>query len=615
MTTDHEVSVPSLTLSIKDKNSILLSYVHDISDWVITFDKNMGPEFYDIPCKEGETPYLLDYLPGVELNGISSFLTCRPTSEIEGLLVPHFKSFGINLSDKESFFELLADIRSVSSSMIMQLGSTRNKAFEVLGTTLMKRMLRKKGLVSDSFIIPIDLHQELFRDMDAKSHERADNLLVDFHTNKREIVFTVIEIKCRQNLSDDELLALQEKMRHQIDNTILALRKHFDIDFQTPDRLDRELMTLELQSLLMFYSKRAARYLYLNEETADEYEKFILSLIQGNYTIRFKRLGLIYQFGSTEYQRKDDMNGILYYIMGKPMIERILDKDMSVKTIDLEMMNADDDFRTAFEKSDRLMREESFKLSHNDEELPSKEIDNVEFFEESRGNIIGSSEYEEVKDKPNSEENPVNENLSDLEETNSDSNEKEQGNNTKTNPKQEEITDNKAPDYDILIGKTSGSEQYGILGESINGHKKIAIDLSETNTISLFGVQGGGKSYTIGTITEMTLKQFPNINLLPAPMASVIFHYSESMDYAPEFTSMIYPNDEVSQLKKLKDIYGAEPDNINDVIMLCPVDKLEEKAGRVSFNRNSSNSIPLYRLKCSRLDVPIEKLLEMSPLI
>ena len=47
--------------------------------------------------------------------------------------------------------------------------------------------------------------------MDAKSHERADNLLVDFHTNKREIVFTVIEIKCRQNLSDDELLALQVK--------------------------------------------------------------------------------------------------------------------------------------------------------------------------------------------------------------------------------------------------------------------------------------------------------------------------------------------------------------------------------------------------------------------
>lgn len=459
----------------------------------------------------------------------------------------------------------------------MQLGSTRNKAFEVLGTTLMKRMLRKKDLLSDSFIIPIDLHQELFRDMDAESHERADNLLVDFHTNKREIVFTVIEIKCRQNLSDDELSALQEKMRHQIDNTILALRKRFDIDFQTPDRLDRELMTLELQSLLIFYSKRAARYQYLNEETADEYEKFILSLIQGNYTIRFKRLGLIYQFGSTEYQRKDDMNEILYYIMGKPMIERILDKDMSVKTIDLEMMNADEDFRTAFETSDRLIREESFKLSHHEEELPSEETDNVGPSEKSQGDIIDSSEHEEVKDESNFGENIVNVNPSDSEKIDSDSNEKEQCNNAKTISKQEEIADYKAPVYDILIGKTSGSEQYGILGESINGHKKIAIDLSETNTISLFGVQGGGKSYTIGTITEMTLKQFPNINLLPAPMASVIFHYSESMDYAPEFTSMIYPNDEAGQLKKLKDVYGAEPDNINDVIMLCPIDKLEER--------------------------------------
>ena len=89
---------------------------------------------YDIPCKQGETPYLLDYLPSAELNGISSFLTCRPTSEIEGLMAPHFKSFGINVNDKTSFMELLADIRSVSSSMIMQLDSSRNKVFEVLET-------------------------------------------------------------------------------------------------------------------------------------------------------------------------------------------------------------------------------------------------------------------------------------------------------------------------------------------------------------------------------------------------------------------------------------------------------------------------------------------------
>ena len=162
MSNDRDTSVPALMLDIQDTNSVMLSRIHDVSDWVITFDKNMGPEFYDIPCGDGEVPYLLDYIPSTELTGISSFLTCRPTSEIESILTPHFKEFGIDIANKRRFYDFLADIRSVSSSMIMQLNSSRNKVFEVLGTTLMKRLLKGKDLLQDSFIIPIDLHQDLF---------------------------------------------------------------------------------------------------------------------------------------------------------------------------------------------------------------------------------------------------------------------------------------------------------------------------------------------------------------------------------------------------------------------------------------------------------------------
>ena len=96
----------------------------------------------------------------------------------------------------------------------------------------------------------------------------------------------------------------------------------------------------------------------------------------------------------------------------------------------------------------------------------------------------------------------------------------------------------------MIIGKNSDSPQFGILGKMNSNGRVIGLDLNECNTISLFGVQGAGKSYTIGSITEMVLRQFSKVNLLPAPMASVIFHYSDSMDYAPEFTSMVYPNDE-----------------------------------------------------------------------
>ena len=54
---------------------------------------------------------------------------------------------------------------------------------------------------------------------------------------------------------------------------------------------------------------------------------------------------------------------------------------------------------------------------------------------------------------------------------------------------------------DILLGTTTPSPQHGILGE-VSG-RKVALDLNETHTISLFGVQSGGKSYTLGTIAEM----------------------------------------------------------------------------------------------------------------
>lgn len=133
------------------------------------------------------------------------------------------------------------------------------------------------------------------------------------------------------------------------------------------------------------------------------------------------------------------------------------------------------------------------------------------------------------------------------------------------------------PKYDLIIGKNSDSPQFGILGKMISNGRRIGLDLNECNTISLFGVQGAGKSYTIGSITEMVLRQFSNVNKLPAPMASVIFHYSDSMDYAPEFTSMVYPNDDEGQLAKLKAEYGAEAGSIKDVVLLAPESQVENR--------------------------------------
>src|SRR5262249_33704134 len=100
-------------------------------------------------------------------------------------------------------------------------------------------------------------------------------------------------------------------------------------------------------------------------------------------------------------------------------------------------------------------------------------------------------------------------------------------------------------------------------------------------TISLFGVQGGGKSYTLGSIVEMAALPIPSINLLPRPLAVVIFHYSPTMDYRPEFTSMISPNSVEGQIKQLRENYGSEPRGLSDVVLLVPSDKLS--ARRVEY--------------------------------
>lgn len=558
-------SIPSTQLRLNDRDKVLLTHLHDYSDWVITFDKNLGPQIFDQPSKDGKIPFLLDYVPGEEILGISSFLTTRPTSEVLGLLGPHFEEFNLDIhneQDEHKIKILLEDLRAVSSSLVLQLNSTKNKAFEVIGSAFTKRVLEKKEMLKDAFLIPIDLHQNIFENLPSGSKSRADNLLVSMNPSKKEISISVIEIKCRKSLGETEKDALRLKMLDQIENTIEALRNHFDSGYNNSfDRLDREIKNKELKSLLTFYLERANRYEYLSDNAYNQYLAFMQKLDAG-FTIRFKRLGLIFDFAAKERHKKTVLdNDSTFFTFGGKLIDDILDPYSDLNTKRLEESDFDKDLNKAFGNKNELkpfMQKFKSKLE-NEIETDLGGLDTDETIQENKI-IVDETSMNDITPYPEPEH------------TEAHSIAAEEKISISDEPSKEHIV----PEYDILIGKTSPSEQFGILGESIL-QKKIAIDLSETNTISLFGVQGGGKSYTIGTISEMVLKQFSNINVLPSPLAGVIFHYSESMDYEPEFTSMILPNDKENELAKLKARYGAEPDNIEDVIILTPKDKIEER--------------------------------------
>lgn len=559
-------SIPSTQLRLNDKDKVLLTHLHDYSDWVITFDKNLGPQVFDQPSKDGKIPFLLDYVPGEEVTGIASYLTTRPTSEILGLLGPHFQEFNIDIrnpKDEQKIKILLEDLRAVSSSLVLQLNSSKNKAFEVIGSAFTKRVLEKKGLLRESFLIPIDLHHNLFENLPTESKSRADNLLVSINLEKREIKVTVIEIKCRKSLGVAESEDLKSKMSDQIENTILALRLHFDPGYHLSfDRLDREIKNKELKSLLNFYIERAYRYEYLSENAYASYKDFLLSLNAG-FNISFKKLGLIFNFSAEKKHHKELLdNDLAFFTFGGNLIEQILDPESDLNTKRLEDRELDIELRETIGLNANLKPFVQKLKSREPKIVPEIFPANPTETSPYNANTREKKSEEEAMEWTRSPEMPEVESPKDLEVS-------EAVISTDSSPVI-------PPDYDILIGKNSASDQYGILGESIHG-KKIAMDLSETNTISLFGVQGGGKSYTIGTISEMVLKQFNQINLLPSPLAGVIFHYSESMDYEPEFTSMKYANDKVAEVSKLKERYGAEPDRIEDVIILTPKDKIDER--------------------------------------
>lgn len=52
-----------LTLGLNLDQRELIFEVHQVSDWVITLDRNMGIEFFDHGRKKNRPDYLIDFVP------------------------------------------------------------------------------------------------------------------------------------------------------------------------------------------------------------------------------------------------------------------------------------------------------------------------------------------------------------------------------------------------------------------------------------------------------------------------------------------------------------------------------------------------------------------------
>ncbi|MEP3480586.1 MAG: ATP-binding protein [Fuerstiella sp.] len=611
---------PQVTLALDNDDRALIHQVHEVSDWVFTVDRNIGIEYFDHNDQGTRPDYLIEHTPSLE-NGLGHqiLVTSRSLVEVEAMMRSVLGRYSLPHDGGRSA-AILDSLRCLSGRLALKLIASPTQRAEALGLALSRMYLDRQGIFTNQVVVPLDAHIDLYREprkaavdlQEEVSLKRTDLALFDLNAAKRIITCNLIEVKCYSTAGNlAQFAQLKDNIVEQLETSEKVIRLHFDPRLHSPDRIDRPFKTAELAKLLEFYIDRSARFGLLREDVADEARFFVRTLEDG-YDVQFTRSALVFDFEKDGTESPEVDNGVEFHRIGVDIIRTLVDEAVP------EQQDATDDTGTGEagvgDDSPTPTPRDGSGAESGDSEASVPRLKDALFFVQDRDrsvswdsltsrSFISEPEIEPLpKIEPPKPIEPLADDSAQIPEPVSEPSTPEVPEQIESasasieseytvspgtgvqkikeprlgNEAPKDITaEPTGPEYDVLLGSNDGSPQYGIVGEFAG--RKIALDLNQTHTISLFGVQGGGKSYTLGTIAEMATMPIKSINQLPSPLATVIFHYSPTQDYRPEFTSMHHPNSEEWAIEALEKRYGACPKAIEDVLLLVPKDKLDER--------------------------------------
>lgn len=611
---------PQVTLALDNDDRALIHQVHEVSDWVFTVDRNIGIEYFDHNDQGVRPDYLIEHTPSLE-NGLGHqiLITSRSLIEVEAMMRSVLARYALPQDGGRSA-AILDSLRCLSGRLALKLIASPTQRSEALGLALSRMYLDRQGIFTNQIVVPLDAHTDLYREprrsavdlQEEVSLKRTDLALLDLNAAARTITCNLIEVKCYSTAGNlAQYAQLKDSIVEQLETSERVVRLHFDPRLHSPDRIDRVYKTAEFGKLLEFYIERSARFGLLHQDVADE-ARFFTRTLEDGYELRFTRSALVFDFEKEGAGDAEVDNGVEFHRIGIDVIRTLINeagsrlgdtsedsssgdvpavggeppcplsgteredkglassipklKEAAFFVRDRDRSVSWDSFTSRCRVSERVMGEisEPETPPHRSEHAGNGDIEETqpkEEFTERQSSLPDNATPQSREAKyfvsPGSDRQPTKE----------PSHERESAKLT--------LTSDVGPEYDVLLGSSSHSPQYGIIGEYAG--RRIALDLNETHTISLFGVQGGGKSYTLGTVAEMASMPIKNINRLPRPLATIIFHYSPTQDYRPEFTSMHRPNSEEWAIEALEKQFGAKPQAIEDVLLLVPKGKLDER--------------------------------------
>jgi len=561
--TDSSNALAVAALDLTPADQSLLYSAHAVSTWVLTVDQHLGLDYFDSSQPLERPGYLLDFTPEfLAAGGRHLLLTTRISGEVSKMMEPAAVQLDLD-PDGPGAHLLMEALRSLSGRLALRLLSSPTQVQGALGMALSRLFLEAFGLLDESVVIPLDAHPELSEQADpVEPRLRGDLLIVSSNPEMRRLNFLLVESKCHSGTALSP--SLRAMISAQLQSSQAALRDAFDPEARDPDRIDRVVQSWHLSGVLRFYLDRAARYRMVAPEALDPLRRFFQDLDAG-YTLSFRKLGLVFLLDATESLLNTEDPDLPIWVVGGETMHRVVTDALRRYVEGGEAMP-----QLAPESRTRTRRDT---------------IDDQSTWDAVRASFGRSAERVRAPSDRTAEPQNSNEALQDhstsLVATTQDGDSADLGplNITAAGETQKgygtrDEEERAAPEYAVLLGDTKASPQYGLLGAvASEPWRRIALDLNGCNTISVFGVQGSGKSYTVGSIIEMAIQRIPNVNVLPRPLAAVVFHYHQTQDYPPEFVSMTEPNDELGDMHALQE-WGLRPDGMADLLVLTTDDTL-----------------------------------------
>ena len=129
---------PVLRTSLTAEQQDMLRIVHQLSDWVITVDRNAGIEFFDAPKDEPRIyeTYVIDCVPERDdLGSLQMITSTTRTDEIRELLDEMLEQMSLSASRRNCEF-LVRHLKALSGRLAMRLTSLGSTSSELIALAL-----------------------------------------------------------------------------------------------------------------------------------------------------------------------------------------------------------------------------------------------------------------------------------------------------------------------------------------------------------------------------------------------------------------------------------------------------------------------------------------------